>query len=616
MDGFVATLIVLSTVGAGQICHGEQASAQPLNSWTIMVYMAADNSVPLPWEDDINEMEAAEQAQNTNIVALLDTYGGPDSRLLRIVHDSNGLDGTIVSTELDDNGEVISGGEVNTGSPDTLRDFIDYCASSFSAHRYVLILWGHGAGWHGLCPDGYDFLTLPELRSALSQSIAAMGRPLDLVGVDACAQGSIEMIRELRGVTDVFVASEKDVPYEGLPYVLVLNTLATNPEQTPAEFGVSIANQYHLWSTINSMYSTTMAVFDMDRIDMVLVSLSALSSVGAQYDGIFHAALRNAAESSEHYEDVWNVDFGNLLAEIASSDLPIELREAALNALVTYSGMVLHSKLFSKHDPIDDIWANRSTGAVIYLPGSDLTDSDYSDLAISNTPWDEFGWMMRNDTVPSQNEPGPLAEYLDTDSDDVNDAVTYTWYATYDEYSVSIYRKMAGGIQFVRTEHSTVPTITIMNTPGRLELAVCASNEGVAKSYRIVNVSLEGDVYIRVHVVDNGAPVEGGVEVRITSGSSSLLLPNLTSPFVARVPIPSFSNIGDIVTVQIVDPESGRVIGDAQTYVPEGQSEVEVEIHDHEDDGSALVFLTFVLLPGLIIIAFALIVARENRKSK
>jgi hypothetical protein len=126
------------------------------SSWTIMMYMADDFASSLNWQEDFNEIEAAQQAPGTSIIALVDQYGPDNSNLYKILHDPNFLDPVLVSTTVNDSGAVVSGGEVNMAAASTLRALIEFSASSYPADKYVLVLWGHGAGWRGLCPDDID----------------------------------------------------------------------------------------------------------------------------------------------------------------------------------------------------------------------------------------------------------------------------------------------------------------------------------------------------------------------------------------------------------------------------------------------------------------------------
>src|SRR5512136_1192232 len=172
----VFALLVISAVPVGAN-HNISTQSSHMR-WTIMMYMADDYPPDLPWSDNIHQMEAANQTDGTNVIALVDPLGAGNSKLLKVEHGG--------AVAVSDSFAVIPpSGEVNMATPNTLNSFIRFSATNYPADRYVLILWGHGAGWVGMCPDGTDILTLGELRDALSSATGSMGRPLDLVGVDS-----------------------------------------------------------------------------------------------------------------------------------------------------------------------------------------------------------------------------------------------------------------------------------------------------------------------------------------------------------------------------------------------------------------------------------------------
>ena len=78
-------LIALTLSPFGATVGSQHASTlKTPSTWTIMVYMA-DNYVPgLPWQDNINQMEAANQSPGSNIVVLVHPLGSNDSMLLQI----------------------------------------------------------------------------------------------------------------------------------------------------------------------------------------------------------------------------------------------------------------------------------------------------------------------------------------------------------------------------------------------------------------------------------------------------------------------------------------------------------------------------------------------------
>ena len=611
--GFAFLMLILAPWCSSIQGSGSQGAAQDPTSWTIMVYMAADSSISLPWQDDINEMEAADQREGTSVIVLLDTFGGPDSRLLKIAQDPNGLEDTIISTEVDDGGAVISGGEINSGDPAVLTAFIGFSSASYPADRLVLILWGHGSGWHGLCPDGSDFLTLPEVRIALSDAHTSIGRSLDIVSVDACAQGSLEMLFQIEDHADYFVASEKDVPYEGLPYTLVLDSLAKDTEQSPEDFASSIVDDYHLWTSINSIYATTMAVYDLSKLEQLSANMTNMFALAGGYTNMFRENMVESITSAEHYEEQWYVDFGDLMDKMLRSDLPLELRQLALANLRAYSQLVIHFELYSYQDPYDGVFANRSTGAVIYAVSSATYDSTYSSLAITATTWFALSQMIRNDTVDFPGEAGPSVTYSDEDDDGRTDSLTLSWATAHDQHMVWAYRDHDPGVEFAELLQSAGTDI-VFDLPGNWLLATSAWTNGSAVSYAIANVTLHGFAQVTIVVLGSGAEVhavtissaQGEVEEEFNGPSGTVI-----------VSVPEFAEPGQLLTVRVRDVDNGNRIGERTFFLAAQETEVFLEVHE-TDDGAPSQFVPLILaiLPGLLILGFAATLAWEDRKRK
>lgn len=604
-------------------------SAAPDTTWTVMVYMADDYPITLSWQDDINEMEAAQQAPGTNIIALVDEYGDNNSFLLKVAHDPNFLDSTIVSTRIDDAGAVISGGEVNMASPSTLDAFIRFSAQTFPAERLVLDLWGHGDSWRGLCPDGTDKLTLPELSAGLSDAVSAIGRPIDIVVVDSCAEASVEMFAELRGLANIFVGSEKDVPYEGLPYVLVMNDLAANPAQGPVRFGSRIADDYVVWSTTNSDYSTTMGVFNMTKVDALLAQLDTISISGASFDQLFHDTMRATLDASEQYEESFRVDFGNFMSLMSRAELPLEIRLSALQCIFEAGGVVEHFAKFSNDYATDGILVTNASGLTIYAAGTGSADSVYADLQLARTPWSGFGILLRNSTETTPSGPGPnvtLSPSMLYDSvayaQPPIDKATLVWPDVYDEVSAIVYRHSAGGLVQVAEFRSTGSSISF-EVPGALTVAAVASVDGHAASYALLNFTLEGTSTVRISLLENGAIVEdpsGTYAIAATTSNGTEVVggPSVAtdgSVFVCRIKVPNDAEIGDTIMIEVRDASSGKLAGMASTCVPTNSTDLQINLWSTKTSPeNTLVPMLFVALPGLLILVFAILVYNQGRK--
>lgn len=208
--------------------------------WTILVYMAADNNL---WHNavrNINEMESAAIPSGTEIIVQMDMpeysdYPGCQRR--RIRRDSSPY---IMSTVLEDLGTV------NSGDPNTLRDFINWGFQNYPAQRKMLVIWGHGDNWFKddnwkwICPDedAEDLISVSdgELKYALTDI-----PHLDILLFDACSMQSLEVLAEVMHAADIVVASEEQVPAAGFPYQEIV-PLFSNPN--PEAIASQICQKY------------------------------------------------------------------------------------------------------------------------------------------------------------------------------------------------------------------------------------------------------------------------------------------------------------------------------------------------------------------------------------
>ena len=587
-------------------------------SWTIMLYMAGDATPELPWEDNINAMEAAAQGLGTSIVALVDPLGEGNSRLLRIQQDMNGVDPTIVSTPIDDGHSVIpESGEVNMAAPSTLNQFLDFSVSSYPSARTMLVLWGHGAGWAGICPDGGDFLTLPELRTGL-QGIGP-GNMLDMIAVDACAAASFEMLYEVRGYTDYFIAAENNVPFQGLPYTRILEDLAADTSVTIPELGSRIVSDYIQSAWRTSPYSTTMAFFDMGMFEGVLDRLSDLSRTGMIYDDIFHATLNDAVNDAEDYDIPYYFDFGHFMRTLQERELPLELRTRAIEAERAYRGMILAFEKFDNLDPVDGIRVANATGAVIFAPSTSFADALYATLGLASTEWYDFGTAARTVRSTLEREHGPDLTYTDSpsDNDDLSDSVTLTWPGVYDQYSLWVFRQETGGYVLCGTTTSVTPSITISGFIGDMLISAAAISGGEARTSDSLNITLYGTLVVTVVVVKDGEAAASDYDLRVVLKGTNWSYAAEDGSATLNLSVPSQTEVGDLMLVEVMSPGSEKVLGSARSLVYTHNFTVIVEIFSSEKETpGTYVMLMFSMLPGALILVFALMLYRDGRRQK
>src|SRR5206468_5690072 len=85
-----------------------------------------------------------------------------------------------------------------------------------------------------------DCLDNMELKRVLATAHAQLGRPVDLVGMDACLMTMLEVAYQLRDHARVLVGSEALEPGPGWPHDAILGELTARPEMTAATLATAI----------------------------------------------------------------------------------------------------------------------------------------------------------------------------------------------------------------------------------------------------------------------------------------------------------------------------------------------------------------------------------------
>ncbi len=193
---------------------------QVKKDYTVMVYMIGSNleSASAAATSDILEMEAAglDHAKNNLIL-----YTGGSTRWhSEIPCDRN----CVVDLSLEPGDRVVASTEKNAdmGAPETLRSFIDFCTTYYTADHYALIFWDHGGGplW-GYGSDELfsgDGLLLSEMDEAMRGTAFDGAGRLDFVGFDACLMGSLENMAIWSRYATYYVGSEELEPGDGWDY--------------------------------------------------------------------------------------------------------------------------------------------------------------------------------------------------------------------------------------------------------------------------------------------------------------------------------------------------------------------------------------------------------------
>jgi hypothetical protein len=192
-------------------------------NWTVMVYMAAGDSHKLDTVAvrDLKEMEIGTKGNdNVGVVVQINRHWPKTAQ--RYAISSNG---TMLLPPLT--------GNTDMGDENTLIAFLTSVLSDdeYHAANYCLVLWGHAFGV-GFGRDDEDPLLLPELRCALEKfQKDRSGKPLEILGTNACSMSYLEAAFELKDVASLMVASQITVPFAGWPYHVILNRVGSTTDK-------------------------------------------------------------------------------------------------------------------------------------------------------------------------------------------------------------------------------------------------------------------------------------------------------------------------------------------------------------------------------------------------
>jgi len=162
----------------------------------------------------------------------------------------------------------------NMGSKDSFLQFLELLKPYRNADRKYLIMSGHGGAYKGAFPDeNFDTGNIPlsDMRDALSES----GLFFDIIGMDTCLMGTLEVAHSLYSHADYLLASEETEPSRGWNYTILARELVHDPSILPEDLGRSIIDSYADFQL--SDRPGTLTLIDLNKIPAVIESLDLFS---------------------------------------------------------------------------------------------------------------------------------------------------------------------------------------------------------------------------------------------------------------------------------------------------------------------------------------------------
>jgi len=521
--------------------------------WTVLVYIAADNSLSQQSFVDINEMEAVEDNDSVTFIIQIDPLNDPNyppyfttSRRYLIRHDSN--PDSIGSILLDDLGEI------NSANPQTVADFGNWGFNYAPSQKKMLILWDHGNGWtkdddqvKWICTDTYFSDRMSVAEGELKQAISSIDYPIDILAFDACLMQTTEVITEVYEYCDIVAGSEFTVPVDGILYGAesgtacsqygLFNYMADNPNCSATELAEELVTRYINSYTTNCQWGSTISfsAIQMSDYSSYLNKLKEFTRTYSDtiYNDLFHDAYNNCFHISGNNIELWeffnevsflNEDVHTDAEEIASM---IDSMTIAYNALyqdVLYPDMGRMSIYFPPN--------------LYYFNWELYYNLDFNDL----TEWDRFlSYYIGNFSDKPDIE--------DFSVTSVSEIVNFSWdvVATTD-LSYRLYFKASLDTNFIEIQDSSITHATSYSSSfgtGNYEFKLDTSDEFGNTSSRTVThfVSSENLFSYYPNPFNVNTDTDGKFIITIENQShGKITIYNLAGELIDEIPIDGANN--------------------------------------------------------------------------
>lgn len=353
-------------------CGGDDPAPVVENRRTVLVYMAADNSLSKFVKADLDElkegMASIGNAAGMHLLVYIDT-GSP--RLVEIEKKGNAVVETIIKEYPDRN---------SCGVDETTEVFDDVFGDArYQAGSYGLIYWSHGDGWipnplpasrwigQDIGDEGTFYMDIADLAAVLRKA-----PHFDFIMFDACFMQSVEVAFELRDYCDYYIGFPAENPGPGaaydrmFPYMFQEGAAVKMAEATFAAYEELYTGT--MGSNSNWTMGTAISVLKSSKLqELAAATARVLSEVAVDE----RATLR---ESVFNYDqrDFWSsshigyYDFVEMMEALELGDAVMEEWKQVYDATLVYWNTT--PKIYSMSTGLFSM--ERANGVSHYIPSA------------------------------------------------------------------------------------------------------------------------------------------------------------------------------------------------------------------------------------------------------
>jgi hypothetical protein len=250
-----AGLAVAAIAAASAVAVGGSTAGAVQPGWTVLVYVAADNNLEPFAIPNLMQMASVGSGPGLDIEAFIDR--SPKYSDAPLGNLGNWSGAKVVQVNKGSFAEEQNLGNVDSGDPGTLSNFISSAAKRHPSDKLALIVWDHGAAWLGSALDEQTnhIISLPKLQQALQSGLKGAGKAkFEMLGFDACLMSNTAVLATLAPLANWITASAELEPGHGWDYS-ALGAVAAGGG-SGADLGKAIADAYQRYAASQNTGST------------------------------------------------------------------------------------------------------------------------------------------------------------------------------------------------------------------------------------------------------------------------------------------------------------------------------------------------------------------------
>ncbi|MCK4902184.1 MAG: hypothetical protein KAS76_02420 [Thermoplasmatales archaeon] len=344
-------------IGANVVNKQTENSNRSLE-WVIMVYLNGDNALSAAQGVILEEIRQVGSSADIQLTVLIDQNQEDDTKLYYIV-------GTTLVQQTWPS-------ESNMDDANTIKDFVLKVKSDYPANHYELIISSNkGSGWQGICWDDHGdgiMITMPELLDALNQITNNGADKLDILGIETCMTGNMEVAYQISNCVDIFMAYPECAMIGDWPYSEAFNDLITTPTMTPSEYAIVTVDYFIPQNYPQYDMITTMAATDLSYLDDLSIQINDLALEFIDNIDQYRDQITTALTSARIYALLWDIDY--FIDFYDFLDLLIINDPVVVNIKDNITNIMDIAVIANKHLPTDP-----THGLSIYFP---RRTSDYN----------------------------------------------------------------------------------------------------------------------------------------------------------------------------------------------------------------------------------------------